>query len=1344
MRKILLKFSTVCLFLLTISLLPLMMYGQITTVDIRNITTGGVNVPNGALVGGVNTTNPWLTNSQIPNKPNATSLQNILGVNLTEATYTSLDTEHYTFLQSMAQISNQMRFFHLMDKDYAGTNTPTSLPDGCITNNGAFTGGVVCDEKDSQGRSIYTKMLSAFENYKSISTLMGGNKDLHVNHSLDRKFPDTWYNINEWGGSYDDATKLMTVTNVRTNARNYAKKFAQSYCPTATNCIVKVLEVGNEPWGEPGWPAYREILKGYTDGLTDIYGTSISTWPMRISIGAMQFFQDETVPLNKTQKQGISSASTNIYSSDYAGYMIPSGFEQYITTLNTHVYSVNNIPYTVTGKSQMYYKEDDFSYTLKQPEYAMSSFQKIKNMTLWKGATFPNLKEMVVSEFGWNSEDVIASKYFDVTYNLGDPSVRSIYDECKVCVLNPLKSVPLINNIRDASKATVSDISTNTSGADWLVFVKNRTNVFESRGVGEKAQAAYLVRAFLLMSRWGINKGFIYQSGDAITDAAYHHTGIIPQKITTTSTNIYESTNFNNAHFDSRKKKSFYALAKLRQYLGTGIANSPTTGKVEKNFLYALKEDTQAYVYVFGTKQANGTYIPTEIVAWNPSNINDGEQYDATTYMYDGQDIYGNPGRFYKRKPNGVSGEYIDFTSNHQLAINLQVGLNIDATHNFSNLQLDNTKKSVLLDWNYVGSGYTGTWQDLTPEKNNSEFVSSIASGQINFTKLTAIPVVIPITASGCVVNQDGTVSCSTCTLASPLITGASLNPSIACGSSVNLTATCPTGTTVQWIGGTGTFPSGVTASTITVSPQINTTYSATCTGSCTSTNTSTTVSVTGTCGGGCPISFNSFIQKTITLAGCGSPYAYILSFTANTNLSNVTIPITNLPNNGANSQTSSPSGAINYLSQTSFNWVIPTVTSGTTYTVTMNYCYNNTTPSAIATYSSTCSIPSGAGCTNAPQPPTIATPPSTALCNGSGVSLLTSCATGNIQWYSGATLLSPATSPLAITAAGIYTAKCTNACGTSGSSNPITITNTVNNNFSISANPTSVSNNTTQIILTASGCTGGTVSWTQGTTGTGASKIITGISASTTFTANCTINGCTSANSSTTVNFTGTTCPLSIVSFTRNIPTDPNCRTYNLTVKANVAISAANPQTMKMTVIPGNGFDPYGSTIDGVAVNGNANYNSWVDGGTAHTWTINSLAININSVLSLKFCWAPSTAMQATLLGCTSVTLPVVPVGSGARLMSADETSDEANLFTIYPNPTNDKLTVEYSLNKDSEINFGIMDMTGKTLQNRVINGKAGTHSFVMDVSKIIEGSYILRGIADDKSQAKKFVIIR
>lgn len=1245
------------------------------TIDITQPQVGGIAPPSGSVVAGITSGSPWLTNSQIPNKPSLVSIQRIIGTNLTEATYTSADPEHYTFLNNLSVIANEMRFFHLMDKDYLSGQTPTSLPDACASNLGAFTGGINCDGGG------YTSMLNAFQNYKSIAAVTL-NKDLYVNHSILKSFPDTWYTIEQWGGSFNNSTPgIATVTNIQQNARNYAKAFARSYCPDASHCIVKVLEVGNEPWGEPSWAGYREIFKGFCLGLQDIYGTNISGWPMKISIGAMQFFQNETVPINKTQRANLTAENKNKFSSDYAGYMIPAGYEQYISALNTHVYSVNNISYTIPSSTTTYYKEDDFSYIAKEPEASLSSFQKIKNMALWKNSgIFPNLNELNVTEFGWNSEDVTASKYFP-------PSTSNNQCQCN----SPLKSIPLVGNVRTINNSTISDVSTNVTGTDWVYFVKDRTNSLESRGVGQKAQATYLIRSFLLLSRWGINKGFVYQSGDALTDAAYHHTGIISQKITPPNTNIFESTNLNNAFFD-QKKKSYFALSKLRNYLGTGSAIAPVSTQKEKHFLYAIKEDSQAYIYVFGTKQPSGnSYIPTEIVAWSPANINDGEQFNIP--LYNGVDEYSNTGKFCTRKVSS-NNEFIDFTSNHttnQLTATLSANLNIDASHNLAALQLDNSKNAILLDWNFASSGYTGSWQDATPNKLISEFVSGISGSNINFSKLTAIPVIIPISVpSGCVVNADGTTTgCGNAICTTPASPTVTASQSVSCNAIINLVATCATGT-VQWTNyavGQGTITPPTTANGAIP-------YSATCSnGTCVSPTSTSTVTVSGCGTTTCPITFNSFIQSTTTaIASCPSNgISYVLKFTANSNQSNLTVSITNLPANGASSQVSSPSGALNYATQTSFNWVIPTVTAGTVYTATMNYCFATPTP-VTATYGS-CSILSGSGtgCTTPTTPVLTVTP--TTITSGQSSTLSATCNVGTASYYNASTsalLPSNIVSPTANTS---YYAKCTNGTCVSANSNTVTV------NVSSTCTPNAFSTN----FLTA----------TSGSKTFYISKNQAPFQSSGTafdFANNNTVTGCKSIHSTARL--------VTITSAAEN------------TAIKNVIASS--------TTSSGSFFIGYNSNASGVW--------SWLGGSSTYFPSGFSTTATANQATQLVT-FTPGWAANGK--NATSYFVCEIPCqnGSSSRVSANESVNNdepETNLFVIYPNPTNDKLTVEYSLLQNQEISFGIIDMTGRTIQSILIDGKAGTHKFTMDVNRILEGSYIIRGISDDKTQARKFIIVR
>jgi NPCBM/NEW2 domain/Secretion system C-terminal sorting domain/Carbohydrate esterase, sialic acid-specific acetylesterase len=85
-----------------------------------------------------------------------------------------------------------------------------------------------------------------------------------------------------------------------------------------------------------------------------------------------------------------------------------------------------------------------------------------------------------------------------------------------------------------------------------------------------------------------------------------------------------------------------------------------------------------------------------------------------------------------------------------------------------------------------------------------------------------------------------------------------------------------------------------------------------------------------------------------------------------------------------------------------------------------------------------------------------------------------------------------------------------------------------------------------------------------------------------------------------------------------------------------------------------------------------------------------------------------------------------------------------EKQEFSIFPNPTNDKLTVKFSLENQSEVVFSITDMQGKALENYQYKGEKGNHTFIIEVGQLPQGIYILRGNIENKMNVKKFVIER
>jgi uncharacterized repeat protein (TIGR01451 family) len=301
-----------------------------------------------------------------------------------------------------------------------------------------------------------------------------------------------------------------------------------------------------------------------------------------------------------------------------------------------------------------------------------------------------------------------------------------------------------------------------------------------------------------------------------------------------------------------------------------------------------------------------------------------------------------------------------------------------------------------------------------------------------------------------------GTGTCAR-TMSQEIIVSSQSTPTIAAsrtticnGESTVLTASnCPSG--LIW-------STGATTASITVSPVINTTYSATCgTGNCAGTSS---ISITVGAGQQPTLSVTKAVicvgeSTTITASNCASSILW------NTGATTASITVS------------------------------PTTT--TTYTATCG----------TGTCAASRSIDIGV---NSSQTPTITASNST-ICNGQSVTLTASNCSSNLLWSTGATTSSISVSPSSTTT---YTLTCgTGNCA--GSSNVQIVVNTSAPAPTIAANTTSLCQ-AGNVTLTASGCSG-TVNWSSGQTG---NSITVNVSTNTIYTATCTSGTCVSGNSNT------------------------------------------------------------------------------------------------------------------------------------------------------------------------------------------------------------------------------------
>ena len=281
-------------------------------------------------------------------------------------------------------------------------------------------------------------------------------------------------------------------------------------------------------------------------------------------------------------------------------------------------------------------------------------------------------------------------------------------------------------------------------------------------------------------------------------------------------------------------------------------------------------------------------------------------------------------------------------------------------------------------------------------------------------------------------------------------------------GTSATLTASgC--GSTVTW------SPGNLTGSSVSVSPTTTTTYTATCAASGCSAQTTSSVTVTVLPNGGTAQVLASSDKNnvcpgtsvTLTASGCGST-------------------VTWSPGNLTGSSVS----------------VSPTTT--TTYTATCA--------------ASGCSAQSSSAITVIVLPnatkPTIATNVQSPVCAGTEVTLTAGNCNGTLLWNTGETTSSIKVKPTAITS---YTVKCSvNGCesGVVSDVTTITIGNPVTP--SVTASSTLICTGG-QVTLTASGCTNGTILWSNGKTG---STITETLGSTGTFSAVCKIADCSSPES--------------------------------------------------------------------------------------------------------------------------------------------------------------------------------------------------------------------------------------
>jgi len=500
--------------------------------------------------------------------PNNVKIKDMIGVN--ENGYVFWDwiynsntqgVVHPTVVNAFKSTFPKIRIFHLTDKDYNLNGQASQFPfnsDICpctdvIPN---ATRNYMCANRD-----FYAVLRSDYDFISSASSV--------AIYDGKHGFPNGWFSLEEWGG-----------VNAKQKAYEYILAYLQTMDrnPTIpTQPLVDRFYTSNEIWGTSvGASGYKEIIDGFIEGFAEHYqgdrfaAPTPHQWKIKMWLGAFQAHRTAT-----------------IWGGDYIEDVISDKAKLALEGIDIHPYS-----FSPDGPNK-------WSNITEHPESLNSYFQSIKNIVDWRDkhpdATVRNFK-ISATEFGWNDQHTWGDR-IKILVNCED-----ILSSCN-CDCNPVEQAA-----GEKMFYVMQDVNGNPSTSpndpsDWL---------YKSNGVGEEAQAIYMVRAYLIMARYGLESGYIYAALNN-NETTFQNCGVY--KSVPLIQQINEVGNFNINNYPNKitdfigEKKVMPAMRKLQQ---TNIIG-------DKIYLESLAEiDNGVYAYLLGDSSGN----PTHLVAWYATNIN--------------------------------------------------------------------------------------------------------------------------------------------------------------------------------------------------------------------------------------------------------------------------------------------------------------------------------------------------------------------------------------------------------------------------------------------------------------------------------------------------------------------------------------------------------------------------------------------------------------------------------------------------------------------------------------------------------------------------------------------------
>jgi hypothetical protein len=94
-----------------------------------------------------------------------------------------------------------------------------------------------------------------------------------------------------------------------------------------------------------------------------------------------------------------------------------------------------------------------------------------------------------------------------------------------------------------------------------------------------------------------------------------------------------------------------------------------------------------------------------------------------------------------------------------------------------------------------------------------------------------------------------------------------------------------------------------------------------------------------------------------------------------------------------------------------------------------------------------------------------------------------------------------------------------------------------------------------------------------------------------------------------------------------------------------------------------------------------------------------------------------------------------------GPGSLGLDEIGNLENLV-LYPNPADEELNIQFSVNDNTDVNLVVQDITGKRIRTSLVKASSGKNLVMMNTSDLASGMYFMNVLQGNSKKTIQFVI--